>query len=531
MSRQKNFLFIITDQQRADHLGCYGNPVLKTPNIDSIAAKGTRFDRFYVATPICMPNRSTLMTGRMPSKHGVRSNGIPLPVESVTFVDLLRAAGYRTGLIGKSHLQNMTELTPLMQTDPGNRETVAGLREARYPSPVGDDRQELPQRWRDPDYRVRTPYYGFDTVELCDGHGDLAHGDYARWLAQRTPDPAAFQGAKNALPAGEREYVAPQGWRTRLPEELYPTSYIAERAIASIEESAVEGKPFFLKCSFPDPHHPFTPPGHYWDLYDPADVRVPQTCRPPGPDAPPHLQWLYDQRISGQAKRDSTNVIFVTPDEARDATALTFGMIAMIDDAVGRILAALERSGLAEDTVVVFTTDHGDFMGDHGLLFKGPLHYEGLVRVPFIWHDPEVAAKNAVSHALSGTLDIADTILDRAGLAGYNGIQGASLMPIVRGETDPQRRDAVLIEEEGQRTHLGFNQPPSVRTLITERWRMSVYRGVSWGEMYDLDSDPCGSHNLWNDPAYAPARAELTEQLVRKTLDLTESSPLPTRVA
>jgi len=529
MAKRPNFVFIITDQHRADHLGCYGNPVLQTPHIDALASGGTRFDRFYVATPICMPNRSTLMTGRMPSLHGVRGNGIPLSLDNVTFVELLRAAGYRTSLIGKSHLQNMTELAPLMRAanSPGREKIVAYPEALR--APLGEAyEQEMPASWRRPDHRVRTPFYGFDEVELCDGHGDLTHGDHERWAAERDPNYAALRGPENAFPSA---FSVPQAWRTRMPEELYPTTYITDRTIALIERcAATPDQPFFVQCSFPDPHHPFTPPGKYWDRYAPADVALPPTCAPPGADAPPHLNWLYEQYTSGNAKRNSTNVIFISPEEAREAIALTYGMIAMIDDSVGRIVAALKGAGIAEDTVLVFTSDHGDFMGDHGLLFKGPLHYDGLIRVPFIWNDPAVAPQ-PVSPVLSGTVDIAETILDRAGIAGYNGIQGGSLLPVIRGATIPGGRDAMLVEEEGQRTHLGFDVPPGLRTLVTDRWRMSVYRGQAWGELYDLDADPGEVQNLWDDPAYRATRSELTEQLMRKSMELADMSPMPSRVA
>ena len=181
--RRTNFILITTDQQRADHLGCYGNPVLRTPNIDAIAQRGVVFDRCYVASPVCMPNRGAIMTGRMPSAAGVRMNGVPLPLDASTFVDALREAGWRTALFGKCHLQNMTDALPTWLRDSA---AAGGWREAVRDRRDGDGyRQESIERWRDPAHEVRLPYYGFEHVELCLEHGDRVGGDYVRWLQRK----------------------------------------------------------------------------------------------------------------------------------------------------------------------------------------------------------------------------------------------------------------------------------------------------------------------------------------------------------
>ena len=219
MSKQPNFLMFINDQHRADHLGCYGNKIVQTPNIDGIAANGTKFDKFYVSTPICMPNRATLMTGRMPSLHGVRQNGIPLPLNQTTFTQLLRAAGYYTALFGKSHLQcissNPVEVG-LPVLDPNKVQPPTDLTEAQRDMWLdGDYEQELPTTWQeDPNFEPELPFYGFDEVSLAIGHSDRVTGHYSRWLAERHPDPDSLRGPKNALPSN-REIKAPQAWRTK----------------------------------------------------------------------------------------------------------------------------------------------------------------------------------------------------------------------------------------------------------------------------------------------------------------------------
>lgn len=528
MAERPNFLFIITDQQRADHLGCYGNGVLKTPNIDAIAARGTRFDRFYVASPVCMPNRATWLTGRMPSLHKVRSNGIPLNFSNVTFPELLHARGWRTALIGKSHIQNMTDRAPvLISSDQRERACAAELRDAmRCRIDTEDYSQERRSRWRDPAHRIATPYYGFAEVELCNDHGDGTFGDYERWARHREPRFLELRGRAHAT--ADTRYTAPQAWRTRVPEDLYSTHFVAERASAWLERHAREhaDEPFFLALSFPDPHHPFTPPGRYWDYYDPADIAAPHTCRQPDESAPPHVRWLHAERAAGRAVLDSSLPFAVSPREARETIALTYGMIAMIDERIGRVLSALERTGLADHTVVAFTSDHGDFMGDHGLMLKAPIHYDGLIRVPFIWSDPQ-QYNVATSTELAGTVDIAATVLNRAGVPPVNGMQGRNLFPS-RPRELPAAPDCMLIEDETQSAYCGFKHPVRARTLVTQHWRLTIYRETEWGEMYELTKDPAEERNLWNTQVNRRAQRDLLEMLARSMLSACDQSPLPT---
>lgn len=526
MQRTPNFLLFITDQHRADHLGCYGNGIVRTPHIDSLAARGIRFERFYVATPVCMPNRSTLMTGRMPSLHGARHNGIPLSLDATTFTDVLREAGYRTGLVGKCHLQNISGkeiIQGLPEHDPSLTQPAEGLREARRAArPPGRYDQELPATWtNEPNFEPDLPFYGFDHVALAIGHGDEMNGHYARWLAERCDNTA--RGRDNALPG---ESGAPQAWRTRLSEELYPTTFVAEETIAFLEARAAarDGRPFFLQCSFPDPHHPFTPPGRYWDMYDPAEIPTPHAFRHPEDSRPPHLAALHAARADGKANPQGHTVFAVDENEARAAIALNYGSITMIDDAIGRVLRRLADLGLAEDTVVVFTTDHGDFMGDHGLLLKGALHYQGLIRVPCIWADPADKARRSTD-VLCGTLDLAPSILVRAGIAPFNGMQGKSLPSMAAGN---RGHDAIVVEEHQRRSYMGF--PPNflARTLVTGRWRLTLYSCAEWGELYDLQDDPHEFFNLWDAPRHKELKAALTEQLLRQMMELSEGSPLAT---
>jgi arylsulfatase A-like enzyme len=526
-----NFLLIITDQHRADYLGCYGHSVLQTPHIDTIAARGTSFDRFYVATPVCMPNRATLMTGRMPSLHGVRSNGTPLSTRANTFVDALRAGGYATALIGKSHLQNFTGFGPILKRRPPRPEDRVldpTYAEALKPVPAdGPYDQERPERWASGGpFAMHLPFYGFEHVDLCTGHGDTVGGHYYVWLKQQRADADALRDPKNQL---AHDYACPQAIRTAVPEELYPTHYVAEQACGWLGDyaAAQRNDPFFLMVSFPDPHHPFTPPGRYWSMYRPDDMALPPSFDHGNRPLARSVSWALAQRESGKADTAGQAAFAVDDREAREAMALSCGMIAMIDDRIGRLLAQLAACGLADNTVVIFTTDHGDYLGDHRLLLKGPAHFSGITRVPFIWAEPgEQPARR--TDALSGTLDIAATILDRAQVQPYNGIQGASLLPAVHGEPAAGTRPSLVIEDDQQRAVMGFETAPRLRTLVTPRWRMTLAERDPWGELYDLANDPHEMDNLFDDPAHRGVRGELMEQLAYRQMELADRSPLPT---
>ena len=187
MSTQRpSYILFITDQQRVDYLGCYGHPSLRTPHIDAMASEGVRFERFYVAAPVCMPNRASLMTCRMPTSHGVRSLGIPLDMDQVTFVEVMRAAGYDTALIGKSHLQNVSNFPTQYERKPvreGFTPPPPELRDAiRSDLDSAEFQYERPGYWKNEDARSPSPFYGFDHYDCVLRHGTNTGGDYEQWL-------------------------------------------------------------------------------------------------------------------------------------------------------------------------------------------------------------------------------------------------------------------------------------------------------------------------------------------------------------
>jgi len=526
VSSRPNFLLFITDQQRADHLGCYGNEILKTPNIDSIAAKGTRFDRFYITSPLCQPNRASLMTGRLPSLHGVRCNGAPLPMSERTYVESLRDTGYRTALFGKSHLQNVTGRHPDFvpsEEDFAVDEKGNPLEARKINLRAEGYNNEQTPLWHDEfsDRRVSVPFYGFETVEVAINHGDRVTGDYKRWLHENHPDADSLPGRENALP--DNRITAPQAWRTRVPEELYPTAFVGKKTVEFLEDHSAKTpeQPFFIQCSFPDPHHPFTPPGKYWDMYDPATIPLPESFY--GGESP-MAAFIRKELTEGNPNRERTLPYAVTEREAKETIALTYGMITMIDDWVGEVLKTLDRLGLSDNTVLMFTSDHGDYMGDHGLMLKGPIHLHNLLRVPFIWHDPQTKTI-ADTTALGSTLDISTTVLARAGVLPYYGIQGQSLLEMLSSPNETVR-ESVLIEDDRDRVYLGWRDIQRIRTMVTDRYRMSLYDSLDWNELYDLEEDPNELNNLWDDGEYTSTKASLQEQLLRLVIEHQDRTPL-----
>lgn len=519
MTKRPSFVLYITDQHRADFLGCYGHPILKTPNIDKLAAQGVAHDRFYVASPVCMPNRASLMTCRMPSSHGLRMNGLPLASQHVTFVEQLREAGYDTALIGKSHLQPWSGQKPLLtvpDTRDGYHKSAGDVSQAlRHDVKTENYRTESPAYWQEEDAAVPTPYYGFDHVELVTGHGDGCGGDYGRWLRRHRPDADTLMGAKNQLP---HDYVCPQAVRTAIPEELYSTTYVAERAEAWLEGRKDNDRPFFLMVSWPDPHHPFNPPGKYWDMYDPDDFPVPEAFGAADWVSPVHVANVHAARDSGAANMVGMESIGCTPREAQEAQALTCGMITMVDDGVGRVQKALAAAGKSDDTVTMFTTDHGDHLGDHRMLFKFAEQYEQLTRVPFIWSDPD-GESGVRTDAIGQTLDIGTTILERARIEPATGMHG--------GDLTTCERDHAYIQYAAQANIAGLDERPNVFTIRDKQYRLSMFLGLDWGELYDLEADPGELNNLWDDPDHALERADLVERLARSAFATIDSVPMP----
>lgn len=502
-----NIVLIFADQHRADHMSCAGNPILKTPNLDKLASEGVRFTSAFVANPICMPNRSSIFTGLYPNMHGARTGGMNLPMNIPTFTDTLLDCGYHTIQIGKIHLQFM--LKELVKDAKSFENASHWMRTDQSRAKM---KKELP-----------IPYYGFQEVELVIGHGDICTGHYFDWLEKKAPEWIEVIRKKAA-----QRYYTKLMYDTELPEEFYPTSYITESSIAFLERYANGNygeKPFFLNISYPDPHHPVCPPGKYKEMYDPKDVELPGNFE--------DLENLKKHPFLGE---NLNNPFFramvlkiADEEEVRKYTARTYGSIAMIDNGIGRILRTVENLGLADNTIVIYTSDHGDNMGEHGLILKGPSPCKGVLNVPMIWKVPGLT-KPAVTDSLVSSLDISKTLLNLVKIKQkYHppDMVGIDITPILNKPTT-KVRDCCFIEHDEELDN--FNLKVRVRHLITEKFKLTIEQSVpGYGDLYDRKNDPWELKNLWYDEKYKDVRYKLVEKLLFENLKA--QSRYPKRLA
>ncbi len=522
--KPSNVLVIITDQLRADHLGFMGVVPVSTPNLDRLAAQGRVFTNAYVANPVCMPNRATIITGRWPSAHGLRTNGLPLDPESETFVRNLRQIGYHTSAVGKLHYQPMGYPYEDYQMDQ-IRAAMPSLWEASVNGPFGESFES----WEDFDRHARaevtlpSDYYGFDDVALISGHGDRVSGNYLRWAQERGFDPLSQAGWANAISTFS-------GWNhvyeSATPAEFHPTTYVAEEASKRIIEYADSGDSFCMFVSFPDPHHPFAPPAEYFHKYSPKDMPIPPTFEDSHLNSPAHIKGMLDRQ--GTPDVDPMMLWAPIEDQFRAALAAELGSIEFIDDSIGVVLRKLEASGLLDETVVVFTSDHGDVFGDHGLILKHFTHYKGVVRVPLIISGPGISP--GVSDSLVSSADIGPTILDILDAPPLTRAQGKSLTPILRGETDAVR-GALLVEEDQPFGPMGLSGPVRMRTIITSRYRLTQFAGTEIVELFDLVADPNEMVNVAESPEHADLLSEARFLLLQLVMQTADDSTLPFHAA
>lgn len=528
MRPRPNVIVIVADQLRSDHVGFGGSDVVRTPSLDRLARQSMVFDRAYVANPTCMPNRATLVTGRWPSVHGTRTNGVTLDPSAMTVARRLGQHGYRTAAVGKLHFQTMG-----WDYEPHQREEIAridpSLLDPAVPDAVTGDRPEGWDDWesfaRHRDAHVELPrdYYGFDAVDLVVGHGDRASGHYRHWAAKRGYDLDELSGQEHAT---ERSSVWDQVYRSEVPVEIYPTSYVTDCAIARLERLADADDPFLLLCSYPDPHHPFCPPGEYWDHHRAGRMPLPDTYGAMHEGQVPHVRALLAER--GRAPADPTMTWAPEVEQLREAMAAQFGMIELLDESVGQILGAADDLGLLDDTIVVFTSDHGDLFGDHGLMLKHFVHYQGVTRVPLAIRAPGIDPGR--SDALASSADLVPTLLELTGTSPYLGIQGRSLAGVLRRRVAQPRGGLVIEEEHPFGTH-GLPGPVRMRTYLDERGRLTVYGGQPYAELYDHEADPAEIHNLHDTPEGDALRQALTEALARELIELADRGRAPSASA
>ncbi|RMD78400.1 MAG: DUF229 domain-containing protein [Lentisphaerae bacterium] len=423
--KRPNILILLTDQQRWDTLHCNGNDLISTPNLDSLAERGVTFTNAYCNCPVCMPSRMSLLTGRYPASLGIRCNGIELPEDTQCLQHILSLYGYTTANLGKLHFKNHAS------------------------------------QFRD--HREPHPKYGFDRLILSDEPGCYDDA-YIKWVERKAPDQVA-KCRCDTPPAwtGEKISIHPRGTHTPYvfagDENLTHSAFVADETATFIRQT---NEPFFAIAGFYAPHCPINPPQRFVDMYDPDDMPLPQ-------------------RNPGQNYHD------VSDEQWRKVKAYYYALISHVDDQIGRILEALRESGKMEDTIIIFTADHGEHLGDHGLVGKGA-PFDSCTRVPLIISAPSHFPQRGQSTAFVELVDLAPTILDFAGIQTPPEMQGRSLHAFLQGTTTKHREHAFI-----EHAFPGTNQ--AYKALRTEE-HLYVINAEGHETLYDLNEDPHQLHDV-----------------------------------
>jgi len=460
--KRPNILILYTDQQRWDALGAAGNPHIRTPNLDRLAEDGLRFDRFYVQNPVCMPSRYSFLTGQYCSTLQVLDNGVPVPVDAPTLPSLLHPYGYASANIGKLHF--------------------------------------LPHANRD--HRSAHPAYGFDRLEISDEPGCYEDA-YRAWIRARDPGELAY-ASLGLPPAAEAfETVARPGDRVPHPADRFPkcaqayrgksdfthTAFVAAQTIEYLRERRGQKSPFLCVAGFYSPHSPWVAPQEFLDLYDPATLPIAEF--PEG----------MSRERGGHVYSD---------EELRGAVHGYYAMCSEVDHHVGRILQALEQCGLSEDTIVVFTADHGEFLGEYLNYGKGYPSPDCIARVPCIMRWPRgIEDPGRVCPHFVEAVDMLPTLLACAGIPVPRHVQG-KLLPLAPAA--PATRESALTEMRG------------ARSLHTTCYHYLV-RQNGTETLYDLDRPHGQYEDVAGDPSYQSLLADLRLTMLQRLLALESHAP------
>lgn len=466
-----NILFIMTDQQRWDCVGANGNRLIRTPNLDRLASSGANMTHAFVQSPVCVPSRVSFFTGRYPHAHRNRVNYTPLDRREVLMQARLQAAGYATASVGKLHYWPPTSL------------------EAE-----------------------RT---GFDLVELHDGVRSLDRfSAYARWRDANDPqaDQFYYRAVARDIEPGRNPF------RAAIADEYSDTTWVGERTRQHLRRLAASGEPFFLFSSFWKPHSPHEVCAPFDRMYDEVEIPL------PGGQSLDEIRQLPVplQKL----------ILRGTPSYDMDRERLEwiyrsyYGAISHVDREVGLILDTLDEVGAANNTIVVFTSDHGDQLLEHGLMGKN-CFFESSVRVPLMIRLPGRVTPGTYDELVE-SVDVLPTLFELAGLPEPYESQGQSLVPLVCDSDRPYlAREAVFCENvipeviTGGRLDFFFRKNegikgvrhPDAKMVRTARWKLNYYP-EGYGELYDLSQDPGETRNLHGDAGYEKVEAELKERLL-----------------
>lgn len=476
-----NILLITSDQQHWDTIGAF-NAEISTPNLDRLAREGTTFTRAYCPNPTCTPTRASIVTGMYPSQHGAWTLGTKLLEDRRTLGEDFSANGYATALVGKAHFQ------PLRGTE-------------EYPSLESYPILQDLEFWR----KFDAPFYGFDHVELARNHTNEAHvgQHYALWLEEKG---CAEWRDYFLAPTGTMDPAIQHRWP--IPEKFHYNAWIAERSEKLLEYYREEEKPFFLWSSFFDPHPDYLVPEPWDTMYDPDKLTVPGVSDGEHDRNPPHFGKTQEPDPDFGYLRETGRAIhgyqshLLPEGERKQLVATYYGMISLMDKYIGRILDKLDESGLSDNTIVVFTTDHGHFFGQHGLQYKGGFHYEDLIKLPMIVRYPGRVPAGRRNDAIQSLVDLAPTFLSMSGLRIPDAMTGVDQSGVWLGR-ESEARDHAIVE---------FRHEPTTihqKTYVDRRHKITIYYRQTYGELFDLETDPGELRNLWDDPEHAGLRSEL----------------------
>jgi arylsulfatase A-like enzyme len=486
MSAVRNILFIMCDQLRADHLGCYGHPWMATRNIDALAARGVRFERAFAQSGVCGPSRMSMYTGRYVSSHGATWNRVPLSIGEMTLGEYLHHAGRTLALTGKTHVLPDT----------------AGM--ARLHLDGGDELGRL------------LGAGGFVETDRHDGHHPEPGSPYAAYLRAHGYDCAdpwsdfviSAVGADGSIVSGW--HMRNAGLPARVAERHSETAYTTDRAIDFIR--AQGDRPWVLHLSYVKPHWPYIAPAPYHATYT-LDQCLPVAR------AAHELQSQHPVLVAYRQQEECAN--FMRDEVWRTVRPTYQGLIQQVDDHLRRVWEALDALGRFDDTLIVFTADHGDFLGDHWLGEK-ELFYDTVQRVPLIVYDPDRAAdatRGSVEMRFAEGIDLTPTFLDALGIPiAAERIEGTSLLPLIRDCAPMVWRDFVVSELDygyRQARLLLGRAPGACRAWMvrTERWKYVQWQDFR-PQLFDLAADPEEFDDLGEDASREQVRREMRERLL-----------------
>lgn len=494
MSRDRpNILWICTDGQRYDTLGALGNTHIRTPSLDSLVARGVAFTRAHTQSTMCTPSRVSFLTGRYCASHHVYRNGNEgLPKSEKLVTKMFAEAGYDCALIGKLHVRS------------ANR---------------GEVRE-------DDGYR----YFKWSNMPYPESPTSDRMNAYHEWLRfEKRVDPAELYAKQTAFVGAG------------VPAELSQSHWAVEMAMRFLDE--VRDGPWLISINPFDPHPPYHPPKEYLDAYDPATM-PPPLFRPSDLERQQRFEGIRHQNIKARnplsdvAEPDARAPVsdhaartYVPPASfnGRLVKCGYYALIESIDYELGLLFSALAARGQTDNTIVVFHSDHGELLGDHGLIYKGARFFEGAVRVPLIMSWPGQFCRGLESTALCELVDVAPTLLEAAGLDVPYQVQGRSLLGILQGHADPAQHKARVVCDFYD--SVGFSQvdDPTQATMTSDgRYKMVIYHRHNLGELFDLEADPGEFVDLWDDPK----SRSLKHELMLKHIDavMATVSPGPRRI-